>query len=156
MYCSQAKQDYLPDWTFCWRWEEFSRKFGERLTLYFVSGAGLTGGGGHGMKLTSSGPDYDEWVDPGPGPGLLHCGIFFRQINHCVFPACVAAADQIRLRWEVLFCFREAQREFSPGLILWNGSSDYYHLHSKDWQVLSESDQVQHMPIAEGKHLQQL
>ena len=87
---------------------------------------------------------------------LLHCGIFFPQINHCVFPACVAPADQIRLRWEGLFCSREAQRKFSPGLILWNWWSDYYRPLSKDWQALSESDQVQHLPISEGKHLQQL
>ena len=136
------------------RLDFLSEKFGERLRLYFVSGAGLTGGGGHHIELTSSSPDYDEWADP--GRVLLHCGIFFPQINHCIFPACVARADQIRLRWEVLFCFREAQREFSPGLILWNWWSDYYHPHSKDWQALSESDQVQHLPIAEGKHFQRL
>ena len=78
------------------RLDFLSEKFGERLRLYFVSGAGLTSGGGHHIELTSSSPDYDEWADP--GRVLLHCGIFFPQINHCIFPACVARADQIRLR----------------------------------------------------------
>ena len=84
---------------------------------------------------------------------LLHCGIFFLQINHCVSQPVLLRL--IRSGWEVLFCSsREAQREFSPGLILWNWWSDYYHSpHTKDWQALSESDQVQHLPIRDGGNI---
>ena len=83
------------------RLDFLSEKFGERLRLYFVSGAGLTGGGGHHIELTSSSPDYDEWADP--GRVLLHCGIFFPQINHCVSQP--VWPRLIRSDWDEKVCF---------------------------------------------------
>ena len=76
------------------RLDFLSEKFGERLRLYFVSGAGLTGGGGHHIELTSSSPDYDEWADPGPVTAVRD---FLSSDQSLYFPACVAPTDQIRL-----------------------------------------------------------
>ena len=118
---------------------EFSRKFEERLTLYFVSGPGLTGGEGGGVgghiKLTSSAPDYDEWADPGPVTALRD---FLSSDQSLCFPSLCGSgwSDQAQMRRFVLL--QRSSKEILPWthslkLMIWLLSSSQQRLTGTVW-----------------------